>query len=804
MKPKITVFALSALLLASCGSAPIPETSSSQESKEPETSSSPSQPSSSSSEETIDEELPVREGRPHISDLDHLKRHRFQGKWIWEAKDIADTHVAFRKSIRLAAKPRQAILHISAESKATVFINGSLHTVDAVLKRGPTPFDAFYQDIDVTAALKEGDNVLCILVHYWGKNGNSSISADKGGLLFDLDVDGILYSSDANVKVKRIDAYRNQRVLMPTGEYPDRKRDSFLAEQEIYYDARREEAFYALDYDDSAWADATFVASPGYLPFGDLYLGDIPGFTLEEVKDAADVGSNLNKKFEEDAEVVFSLPENMQFLPYLELESEEEGAHLTIRTDTYITTNLPSLMDDYRAKAGHNVYQQLYWRSGMKIILTVPKGVTLKRVGYRRSEYNVNTRAHFDSNIDALDVLFDKAYNTVRICMRDTFMDCPERERSPYAGDSSNQIDEALYSMGEDGWKMIQKTYQTLSGWAKDDGTFPLRWPSVTSNECPMQNLAFLITIPNYLHHTGDEETVKKIFPIAEDYLKKWNLNADGSVEYRDGSFQWTDWGSGMDNDLMENGWYHWALRSTLLLAESLGMDQNRSFYEERMRKIEGAFYPKFKKEGGFASKSRNTYDDRGNALAVLSGLVNKEDYPLVKDVLRSVETASPYMERYVEQAMAEIGDLEGAATRMANRFADMISSEYTTLWELWSLDPKTGGTPNHGWTGGSLVVLSEYFAGIKPTSKGYGTYDIVPSHYLSDIETSVYTPKGEIVYAYHRGQSGTVIEIDAQDGGTLRLDESADEVLSAEGSIAANGDGTYALSKGKATITLK
>lgn len=190
--------------------------------------------------------------------------------------------------------------------------------------------------------------------------------------------------------------------------------------------------------------------------------------------------------------------------------------------------------------------------------------------------------------------------------------------------------------------------------------------------------------------------------------------------------------------------------------------------------------------------------------MAVLSGLVNKEDYPLVKDVLRNVETASPYMERYVEQAMAEIGDLEGAATRMANRFADMISSEYTTLWELWSLDPKTGGTPNHGWTGGSLVVLSEYFAGIKPTSKGYGTYDIVPSHYLSDIETSVYTPKGEIAYAYHRGQSGTVIEIDAQDGGTLRLNESAGEVLSAEGSIAANGDGTYALSKGKATITLK
>ena len=120
-----------------------------------------------------------------------------------------------------------------------------------------------------------------------------------------------------------------------------------------------------------------------------------------------------------------------------------------------------------------------------------------------------------------------------------------------------------------------------------------------------MQNLAFIQTLPDYYHHTGDLQTTKETFPILAEYLKVWQLNDDGSVKYRDGTFAWTDWGTGMDNDLMENCWYYWALDSLSKLGSEIEIDTYKSFFEERMGLISGAFDAKFKKANGFSSGSK-------------------------------------------------------------------------------------------------------------------------------------------------------------------------------------------------------
>ncbi|MCR5078567.1 MAG: hypothetical protein K6B65_01405 [Bacilli bacterium] len=793
-KKILTVLSTSLLLLASCGG----ENSTSSSVATSEASSSEEEVSSSvtetSSEPEFDLTKPSHDGLPYVSNLDKLKQHEFKGRWIWESRDIADTHVAFRKHITLDGAPTSAILHLSAESKATVWMNGEIVAVDAVLKRGPTGVDSFYQDIDVTSFMSKGDNVLCILVHYWARSGNASVNSDKGGMIYDLEIDGETISSDYSTKVKRLQEYRNLRVLSSTGEYPERDRNTFLSEREIYYDARLEEDFASSSYDDSSWSESTEVALPGYLPYGDLYLGDIPGFTYEELKECEDIDGYIGKKTTKAVTASFALPENMQFLPYFELESETEGARIEFYTNTYRTQGLVSLMDDYVCKEGENAYQQLYWRSGYILYLDLPAGITLKKVGYRRTQYDAEDEGKFVCDDSDFNTLWQKSSNTMHICMRDTFMDCPERERSPYSGDSANQIAECLYATGEDGWKMVKKTYQTLSGWAKEDNVFQLRWPSTTSNECPMQNLAFIQTLPDYYHHTGDLETVKETFPILANYLKVWNLNDDGSVEYRNGTFMWTDWGSGMDNDLMENGWYYWALDSLNKLGIEIGNTSFQSFFEERMPKIKDAFYPKFKKDGGFSSGT--SFDDRGNALAVLSGLCEEEDYDEVENVLNTVTNSSPYMERFVLEALGKMDAMDSLSARIKNRYRGMIDYEASTLWEVWSSKP-ADGTINHGWAGGPLISLHKYFAGILPTSGGYATYDIAPSSLLGELEAAVATPKGELSYTYEDGK----MTINALDGGSLYLEDGFGNVDSISGAIEEK-DGYYALSKGTATIT--
>lgn len=790
MKTRHYPLALAALLLASCGQG----TSSSSPSS-PSIESLSNEPVSSVTEEdSFDRTLPSREGLPYVKNLDSLKKHEFKGRYIWEKKTVADTHVAFRFHLDLDKNPEKAILHLSAESKATVFVGGEVAAIDAVVKRGPTKVDSFYQDVDLTSFLKKGKNVVTILVHYWAHSGNASVDPGMAGLIYDLDVDGKTYSSGSSTKVKRLDSYRNIRVLSGTGEYPERDRSVFLAEREIYYDARLEEDFASPDYDDSSWDNAVEIALPGYAPFGDLYLGDIPAFTYEKIKDAVDVDGVIGRKTSAPTTAHFKLPENMQFLPYFELEAEEGGEDIAFYTNTYRTQNNVSLMDDYVCKKGDNAYQHLYWRSGSTLILDLPAGVTLKKVAYRRTQYDAEEIGGFHCEDESMNSLWQKASNTLRICMRDTFMDCPERERSPYAGDSANQIAEALYTMGEEGWKMLKKTYLTLSGWAREDKTFPLRWPSTTTNECPMQNLAFTLTLPEYYHHTGDLETVKATYPILADYLSLWELNEDGSVKYRDGTFQWTDWGSGMDNDLMENGWYYWACDSLKELGSEIGENSYQSFFAERLPRIKSAFRPKFRKEKGFASKE-GSYDDRGNALAVLSGLAESEDYEDVTSILSSTKKASPYMERYVEEALGKMGKLEELNSRIHSRYQAMADYEESTLWEVWSPKPKDG-TINHGWSGGPLLAMAKYYAGIVPTSGGYATYRIAPSPMLGDFEAIAPTPKGKISVTY----SDDVLTIDAPRGGTLVLDPSFGDVASASGTSLV--DGAYPLNGEKVVIT--
>jgi hypothetical protein len=52
-----------------------------------------------------------------------------------------------------------------------------------------------------------------------------------------------------------------------------------------------------------------------------------------------------------------------------------------------------------------------------------------------------------------------------------------------------------------------------------------------------------------------------------------------------------------------------------------------------------------------------------------------------------------------------------------------MIDHPYSTLWETFPCD----GTPNHGWAGGPLYVLSAYVAGVRPVAPGYDRYLVEP-----------------------------------------------------------------------------
>lgn len=751
-------------------------------------------------EEDPTEEQPVdRSDLAYYTALEDYKKTDWGGaKWIWASTTSANSYVAFRKTFSIDEVPEEAVANIAAESKYYLWMNEELAVFDGASKRGATPYDGFYEQVDLADYLKQGENTLVILVSYNGRGGNSSVDPGKAGLLFEMQAGDQTIVSDSSFKANRLRAYRNKGLL--GADWPNYSQSSMLAEWNVYYDARESVGDYtASDFDDSAWEGATVVCEAGAQPFNDTYLSVIPLMKFDEEYTFLE-SQYIGQKLTQDTIITIDLPENMQFSPYFELTAESSGLRFTYYTNTLTSQGIDSFRDDYVTAGGAQTYESLPWRSGSQLIIQAPAGITFTKIGYRRSGYDSERSGSFVTENEDVNTLWEKAVNTLLICMRDTYMDCPERERSPYIGDAANQIGETFYSLDENSWAMTKKTILNIIGWTKTDNCIPLRSPSLATNENPVQTLNFLVSVYEYLLYTGDEATVRLFYPVAVNYLKLWELNDDGSIVYRDGTFMWVDWGDGADAQVLQNCWYYYALSSTQKLAKALGISSDETFFTERIQKVAAGF-AKFKKQGGYSSGT--AYDDRANAMAVVSGLADEDMYDEILNVLTTTYGASPYMEKFVEEALCLMGEYDACLTRMLTRYQPMIDDKDSTLWELWEKD---AGTINHGWTGGSLTVLSKYFGGISPESAGYGSYSIRLTDVFSSLSMSVVTPEGTLSYSIKRAEGGTVtIIVEAIDAeGSLYIPASWGAVSAGSATVTKDGDfNVVALAKGSYTITV-
>ena len=208
--------------------------------------------------------------------------------------------------------------------------------------------------------------------------------------------------------------------------------------------------------------------------------------------------------------------------------------------------------------------------------------MTFTRLGYRASGFNGEWAGAFVSSDAGLDQLWQESLNTLAICMRDTYMDCPERERGPYMGDASNQIDAALYSYDQAGLDMTKKAILACVAWTRTDGAIPSRAPSVKPQEIPNQSLIFMTSVYHYWLHSGDRETAAAYCTAFLNYLKMVEME-NGLPVYRDGSWTWNDWGDCIDTRLLQAGIYYYALTVTKSMADDLGITEGTEFLTERM-----------------------------------------------------------------------------------------------------------------------------------------------------------------------------------------------------------------------------
>ncbi len=674
----------------------------------------------------------------------------FKAKWIWldEEKGSKNAWLCFNKTVSISDVPEKLVAAIAAENKYWLYINGNMVVREGGLKRGPTPTGCYFDEVDIAPYLVTGENLISVLVWYWGNEASySSSDAGQGGLLFEAENEGISILSDNSWKVTKNPAFKEDKgKLQPNYRLP---------ESNVYYDAREEIDWYNPEFDFSSWTKATEYAVGGEGCWGEMYNRDIPLFKDFGLKDYENSKDYEGKSFLLKKKLTLNIPYNAQLTPYLEVETKA-GKKIVITTEN---THTGSIHSTYVTKDGVQSFESPAWFNGEQITYEIPAGVRIISLKYRESGYNTEFCGSFTCENEGMNTLWQKSLRTLYVTMRDNFMDCPDRERAQWWGDVTNEMMLTMYSLATSSYHLYRKGVSTMLSFIDPD-TKVLQTVVPIKNdyfELPCQQLAGVGGFWTYYMYTGDKEFIRSVYSASVEYLNLWNIQDNGLVEHRGGSWDWQDWGSKIDVAPLENAWYYYALSAVRNMAELLG-DKDAVFeFENRMKALYDAYRTLWTGEG-YLSEDNEGYDDRGNAVAVLSGICPEENYEKVRKILFETRNSSPYMEYYVLEALCKMGEFSLAEKRMCERYQEMIDEDYSTLWENWI---KKDGTSNHAWSGGPLVIMSKHIAGIRPLEAGYEKFEINPQYALhKNISCTVPSVKGEIKFDYALEGSKAVINI--------------------------------------------
>jgi hypothetical protein len=183
-------------------------------------------------------------------------------------------------------------------------------------------------------------------------------------------------------------------------------------------------------------------------------------------------------------------------------------------------------------------------------------------------------------------------------------------------------------------------------------------------------------------------------------------------------------------------------MKSAVEMAQLTNHDSDVPGYQKKMERIASYYNKTFWQGDCYRTPGyQGQTDDRAQAMAVVAGLAEPGYYPAIQKVLKTEYHASPYMEKYVLEALCLMNAPEQALERMKLRYDKQIASELSTLWEGWVIE---GGSYNHGWSGGPLTILSQYMAGISPLKTGFAEVSILPQMGdLREIMSVVSLPQG-------------------------------------------------------------
>ena len=333
-------------------------------------------------------------------------------------ENLRNKHIVFRKSANLKGFTK-ATLKITADDYYKLYINGKFVT------EGPAPSypeSYFYNEIDVTDYLSEGENRFAVHTYYQGLINRVWVSGDlKEMLWFELSLDGEpILVSDESWKCKYHECYTE------CGKF-----GYYTAYAECYDARKRDTDIISPDFDEEGFVFAKANTRPDWkLTRQNTRQLDIYEIQPEKIEKIPE-GVRIYLATEAVGALTFSAKGNEGddiILRYGE-ELSEDGS---VRYDMRCNCRYEEKMI---LSGGIDKLIQFDYKAFRYAELLFPESVTVSDIKMRVRHYPYARKHIYKTENPKLNSVIDLCANTVKYATQEQFLDCPTREKGAYLGD---------------------------------------------------------------------------------------------------------------------------------------------------------------------------------------------------------------------------------------------------------------------------------------------------------------------------------------------------------------------------------
>lgn len=410
----------------------------------------------------------------------------------------------------------------------------------------------------------------------------------------------------------------------------------------------------------------------------------------------------------------------------------------------------------YVCRDGRQSYSSPIRRGFRYVMVTVRNAkspLKLHRISMLQSNYAVAEIGRFQCSDPLLNDIWEICKHTTRLCMEDTFVDCPAYEQTFWVGDARNEALVNYYVFGDEA--IVKRCLRLVPGSKFQSPLYADQVPSGWSSVIPNWTFFWAMACLELYRFSGDRQFAEQIWPHVRYTLDHYLEKLDGNGLFNIKGWNLLDWAPiDQPNDGVvshQNMFFVQALRSAALLAEELD-PENADRYRSHAGHLKAAVN-KF-----LWSEERQAYVDcihsdgqlsgifsmQTQTVAYLCGIAEGERLERLKEYIATpprdfVQIGSAFMSFFYHEALAKLGRFDIMLDDIRTQYGQMLENGATTCWEMYPNPPETRSHPNmltrshcHAWSAGPGYFLGAYVLGVRGLDAGWSKVVVEPQ--LTDL----------------------------------------------------------------------